>query len=249
MEKSLLFEDKSDLYAASRPLYPEALFQFIASLATNRNEAWDCATGNGQAAVGLANHFNHVEATDISIGQISNAFANEKINYSVQPAEQTTFEKGHFDLINVAEALHWFDLDRFWDEVKRVLKPDGAFVTYFYTWSNVNEEIDETVERYIGKVIEPYWAPNIKLCWDEYKTIKFPFDAIETPKFELINDWDFRQYFNYLHTLSATRRCMDARGQQFFEEAKKQVSQIWGSANKKKRIKTPLTVVAGYVQS
>ena len=57
------FSDHSKLYASARPTYPEELFGFVASIAPARERVWDCATGNGQAAVGLARYFAEVEAT------------------------------------------------------------------------------------------------------------------------------------------------------------------------------------------
>ena len=117
------FSEKSDLYAAARPTYPGILFRSIAGQSPGRERAWDCATGNGQAAVGLARHFAHVEATDASAEQIANAIAAPNVRYSVQPAESTSFAAASFDAITVAQARHWFDLDRFHAEVRRVLRP------------------------------------------------------------------------------------------------------------------------------
>ena len=246
MKISSLFEDKSDLYAAARPMYPDVLFEYAASLVDMHQTAWDCACGNGQAAVDLARYFDHVEATDISQNQIANGFADKKIRYSVQPAETTTFQDNQFDLVNVALALHWFDLDKFWREVHRVLKPNGVFIAYTYAWFQVTQEIDEAIDKYIRSVIAPYWAPNNKLCWDNYQTIEFPFEKLDTPAFELKMKWNFEQYMNYMHTWSATRRCMDALGTTFFEQAKQAVLKVWGGPADKKLIKSPLTVIAGY---
>ena len=149
VEISKLFDDKADLYASSRPMYPQELFDFMAALVESHEEAWDCATGNGQAAIGLAKYFSKVEATDISKEQIANAFYSENINYSLQPGESTNFQENQFDLVNVAQALHWFDYETFWDEVHRVLKPDGAFVASSYVWPHVNEDIDQILEEHI----------------------------------------------------------------------------------------------------
>jgi len=119
------FSEKSDAYARSRPSYPDTLYAFIASVAPGTQSVWDCATGNGQAAAGLARHFATVEATDASAEQIRNAAAAPNVRYSVQPAERTDFPDGSCDAVCVAQALHWFDLDRFYAEVRRVLKPGG----------------------------------------------------------------------------------------------------------------------------
>ncbi|MEQ9448197.1 MAG: class I SAM-dependent methyltransferase, partial [Rhodospirillaceae bacterium] len=228
LDTRTLFSDKSDLYAAARPQNPAELFEFIASVTERKGKAWDCATGNGQAAIGLANHFQHVEASDVSADQISNAFPHQRIRYSVQPAERTTFDESAFDLVNVAQALHWFDLRTFWTEVRRVLKPGGIFVAYCYAWSNVSPEIDEAVETHVRDPIREYWAPNNRLCWNGYGDIDFPFDKEETPVFEIKNHWNFDQFMNYLHTWSAVRRRMQEADESFFEAARKQVLEAWG---------------------
>src|SRR5256886_7010020 len=74
-------------YAATRPTYPDALFARLAALAPGTSRAWDCATGNGQAAIGLARWFDRVDATDASADQIANAMTHERIRYAVAPSE------------------------------------------------------------------------------------------------------------------------------------------------------------------
>src|SRR5690349_22780054 len=126
------FSEKSAGYARSRPTYPEELFRLLAEHAPGRDRAWDCATGNVQAALGPARHFRHVEATDASAEQIANAIAAPGVTYSVQPAEKTTFADASFDAVCVAQAVHWFDADRFNAEARRVLKPGGVILVTAY---------------------------------------------------------------------------------------------------------------------
>ena len=226
-------------------MYPKELFDFIASLVEQHDEAWDCATGNGQAAVGLAQYFSLVEATDISEEQITNAFPARNINYSVQPGESTTFRDNQFDLVNVAQALHWFDYNKYWDEVARVLKPKGIFIAYSYVWPKIDEEINQVLELYVKKVIEPYWAPNNRLAWDAYRSLKLPFETIATPSINLENYWDLDQFLNYIHTWSGTRRCMNDIGHDFFEKARREFEVAWGNPSQKMVVKNPLTLIAG----
>jgi SAM-dependent methyltransferase len=245
METSKLFDDKADLYASARPMYPKELFEFIASLVQPHSSAWDCATGNGQAAIGLAKYFSRVEATDISQEQIDNAFQGQNIQYSVQPSESTRFVDDQFDLVNVAQALHWFDYEKYWNEVARVLKPAGVFVAFSYVWPNINRDIDQIVEDYIKKVIEPYWAPNNRLVWDSYRSLELPFKTIPCPNIDLENHWDLVQFLNYIHTWSATRRCMSDIGNGFFEEARGALQSAWGESEEKRLVRQPLTIIAG----
>lgn len=245
MDNSKLFSDKSSLYADSRPRYPAELFEYIATLLSSHDQAWDCATGNGQAAVGLAGHFSKIEASDVSKEQIRNGFKAENINYSVQAAEKTTFLDNQFDLVNVAQALHWFDYEQFWPEVARLLKPDGVFVAYSYIWPQINTAIDELLESKVKSVIEPYWATNNKLVWDEYRSLDLPFAPLATPEITLENHWNLNEYLNYLHSWSGTRRCMDDLGVGFFDAASDFFQAEWGNPEQKKSVKHPLTIIAG----
>jgi len=226
-------------------MYPKALFDFIASITPAHNSAWDCATGNGQAALGLAEFFGSVQASDISEAQISNAFAADNINYSVQASEATQFSDNQFDLVNVAQALHWFDYQRYWDEVSRVLNPEGVFVAYSYVWPSLNAVIDELVEEKIKQILEPYWADNNRLAWNEYRELEFPFTPLDVPAITLQNHWNADQFFNYLHSWSGTRRCIDDKGLRFFEEAKEALRIAWGNPARKIVVKHPLVLIAG----
>ena len=129
------FAEGSDVYALARPFYPAELFEWIAEQSPALDSVWDCATGNGQAALGLAAHFAAVEASDIAASQIGHGLASPSIRYSAQPAEATGFAEASFDAVTVAQALHWFDLPRFWAEVRRVAKPGAFFCAWGMPWS------------------------------------------------------------------------------------------------------------------
>ena len=120
------FSKQSRLYSESRPRYPKELFEYLKTLAPSLELVWDCATGNGQAAVSLAEHFEKVIATDASPQQIDNVIEKENVEYLVAPAEEIYLEDETVDMVTVATALHWFDHSRFFPEVKRVLKPGGV---------------------------------------------------------------------------------------------------------------------------
>lgn len=245
MDTSKLFDDKAELYASSRPLYPQELFDYIASLVNSKDAAWDCATGNGQAAIGLSKTFTKVEATDVSPEQIAHAFQLDNVRYSVQSAETTSFQENQFDVVNVAQALHWFDYDKFWSEVSRVLKPSGVFVAYSYIWPVVDPAVDRIVKIRINKVAEPYWAPNNRLLWNEYRDLELPFTPLESPQIDIVSHWNADEFLAYLHSWSGTRRCMDRIGTAFFDLAASEIKAAWGDPIQKKIVKSPLTLIVG----
>src|SRR5947209_18805440 len=100
-------------YAKFRPHYPDELFEHLASISPRHELAWACATGNGQAAVGLARHFEKVIATDASAQQIESAEPDKRISYRVAPAEASGIDSASVDLLWGAQARHGLDLDRF----------------------------------------------------------------------------------------------------------------------------------------
>lgn len=247
MDTKRFFEDKTNLYAAARPMYPPDLFTYLASLTPAHEAAWDCATGNGQAAVGLATHFAHVDATDVSENQLANAFEHARVHYAAHPAEKVPFDDCTFDLINVAQALHWFDLEQFWTEVKRVAKPEAVVACYCYAWPTVTPAIDQLVEDLVKAPIHEYWAPNNRMCWNGYADVDFPVERVDAPEFELKNEWSADQFTDYLHTWSAVRRCMEADGEDFFERASRELKAAWGN-EPSRAVVTPLFLTVGHLQ-
>lgn len=209
-EASQTFGRAAADYAAARPSYPAALYDWLAETAPRRGNVWDCGTGNGQAAVDLARRFTAVYATDFSDGQIKAALPAANVTYAVEPAERTSLKDGWADLITVANALHWFDFDSFWPEAKRVAAPDGVFVAWGYNWMQVSPEFDAAVTAPFRDIIAPFWAPNNRINWNGYRDadIKFPFRRISHPDFAIEVDWSFRQILAFMQTWSASRLCL-----------------------------------------
>lgn len=230
------FADKADLYAQARPRYPQALYAWLAQQVPGRQRVWDAACGNGQAAVDLQEWFDEVQATDVSPQQIANASPHPRIHYSVQASEATDFADAGFDAVCVAQALHWFDYARFWPEVQRVLKPGGVFAAWGYAFQFVTPEIDAVVQRECLDLLEPYWAEQNKLLWDGYRAIEIPLAALPVPELEMAMEWNCEQFLAYIHTWSATRRCMEQQGEEFFLRLMEQVRALWGSEVRKVRM-------------
>lgn len=245
MNHHRIFGRKSADYAEARPRYPKEIYEYLVSVCQKHERAWDTACGNGQAAVDLANYFERVEATDISEGQVAQALQHPKVNYSVQPSEETNFDDDQFDLVCVAQALHWFDYDAFWPEVKRVLKPEGVFAAWGYSWFSIDDRIDEIIQDTFLNTIEPYWAWQNKLLWEKYQTILFPFERLETPNIEMKMDWNLHQLFAYLRSWSATSLCIEEIGEQFIAEAFFAVQSAWGEPGVKKPIEIDFCMLVG----
>lgn len=248
MDPRNIFSTASDAYAAGRPNYPPELFGWIAAQCLEHGVAWDCATGNGQAAIGLARHFELIQATDISAEQLGEAFHAANVVYSTQPAERTNFEPRSFDLVAVAQALHWFDYERFWPEVRRVAKPGAFFCAWGYAWTEGPPELHEALFDRLLALLEPFWAPNNGILWRGYRSdeIQFPFERIEVPAFAIELDWSIAELFGYIRTWSAWQRSR-ADGKVSAAAARLEAEASRSFAGQRLLLKMPLTLAAGRI--
>lgn len=236
------FSGHSKLYATFRPTYSDDLYAFIFKHVKNFDAAWDCATGNGQVAQVLAKHFKHVEATDISQQQLDNAVQINNIHYAAHGAEQTTFPDNHFDLITVGQAMHWFDLDRFYSEVNRVAKKDAVLAVWGYAVLSVNPKIDEHFYHFYNHVVGPYWDSARKMVEEQYANVPFPFEQIETPKFSIIVEWTLEEFAGYLTTWSATQKFIKDKNFNPVPEVVKLIQPLW---NEKEKVTFPVFLKLG----
>lgn len=234
-------------YAASRPRYPAELFAWISAQTFWHDLAWDCATGNGQAAIGLAAHFLRVVATDASAEQIEHAAAHPRVEYAVAPAEASGLEPGSVDVVTAAQALHWLPRDRFFDEARRVLKPGGLMAAWGYHIPRVNDpEIDARIRAFHDVVVGPYWPKQRGLVLDRFRTIDFPFAGLDVPALEIRQPLTLDAFCAYLSTQSATDYYRRAHGGSdpvpaFLET----VERLWGGRERQRDVIWPLFMRAG----
>ncbi|RZK39178.1 MAG: SAM-dependent methyltransferase [Pedobacter sp.] len=238
------FTTHSDQYAKYRPTYPAEFFDYLNSVVSNKGNAWDCGTGNGQVAYELAKSFDNVFATDISQSQIDNAFPADNIFYSLQAAEHTNFEDQSFDLIIVAQAIHWFKFEEFYKEVKRTAKNKALLCVIGYGKININEEIDKVITDFYDNVIGEYWDKERRYIDENYETIPFPFQEIDTPKFENRNRWNFEHLIGYLGTWSAVKHFIKQNGYNPIDDLKPKIEALWGDVPEKE-VNFPLILKIG----
>lgn len=239
------FSAQAPDYARYRPAYPAELFAWLAAQAPARDAAWDCGTGSGQAALGLAPHFEHVIATDPSASQLDNAPPHPRVEYRTARAEASGLQAASVDLVTVAQAIHWFDLDRFFAEARRVLKPGGLLAVWTYTLLDIAPEIDTLVSDYYHNIIGPYWPPERRMVDDGYRSLPFPFEEIAAPAFEIRIEWTLQELLGYLRTWSATQRCLKARGIDPCLELAGRLEPLWPRSGKRRSVRWPLHLRAG----
>ena len=241
------FSAHAQHYAKYRPHYPQELFEHLAAVTPAHERAWDCATGNGQAAHGLTPFFARIIATDPSESQIENATGHEKITYRVATADKTDIEPGSIDLVTVAQALHWFDLDGFYREVKRVLKPGGVLAVWCYNLLEVSPEIDRQIGNFYENIVGPYWAPERELVEDGYRSLAFPFRELAPPRVSMEARWSLPDLLGYLRTWSATQEFTKARGADPVVKIADDLLASWGAPETRKTVKWPLEIRIGDV--
>lgn len=223
------FSDQSKAYAQFRPHYPAELFDWLFSLVSKKETAWDCGTGNGQVAGVLADHFTNVFATDISKQQLNEAIQKNNIHYSVQPAEKTSFVNNQFDLITVAQAIHWFQFTAFYAEAKRTLKQDGVIAVIGYGLLQTETPLQEIIHHFYTKIIGPYWDAERHYIDEGLQTIPFPFEEIKTPAFTMIYEWNFEQLIGYIGTWSAVKHYAKQNQSDPILLIKDQLQSAWGN--------------------
>ncbi len=241
------FSTISDIYAKFRPDYPQTIYDFLYPLLKQKQNAWDCATGNGQIAFELAKEFDFVEATDISSQQIEHAYPAENIKYSVQKAEQTEFKDDNFDLITVGQAVHWFDFEKFNNEVKRVGRPNGIIALVGYELNNITPEIDTIVRAFYNDVIGSYWDPERKHIQDRYQHVPFPYRELETPEITNIKLWKIEHLIGYLNTWSAVQLYEKKMGSNPVKQIEKDLRKAWGTVETRK-VNFPIIFRAGRIK-
>ena len=242
--KAFNFEDHfskhSEQYAQYRPKYPDEIYAYLASIAPARSLAWDCGTGNGQAALGLAEYFDRVHATDASAEQISLAYAHDRVDYHVEPAEHVSLGASSADLVTVAVAIHWFNFDEFYREVKRVLKPAGILAAWTYNAVEISPEINQLIHQYYGEILNGYWPERIRYLEQRYETIPFPFEEIIPPIFAMEINWNLIQLAGFLDSWSAAQRYKAQKGQHPLEIIWQDLLAAWGDEEEPRPVRWPL---------
>ena len=229
-----LFSKQAATYAQFRPTYPTELFDFVLQNVENKGIAWDCATGNGQAAKVLAQHFDKVFATDISQKQIDNAAQVHNIVYAVARAETTEFEDNTFDLITVAQAVHWFDFEKFYAEVHRVAKPNATIAIWGYGMMRFHdEEVDKLIQNFYHGVTDKYWDAERRHIDEAYQNVPFPFEPIKTPHFSMVFKWQRDELEGYLNSWSSIQHFKKANGYNPIPKLMLEMEAFWGEFERK----------------
>jgi SAM-dependent methyltransferase len=239
------FSGHANAYARYRPDYPAELFSYLATLTPRREIALDLATGSGQAAVGLADHFALVVASDGSVSQLQNAERHPHVAYVGNLAEQPALKDGTVDLVVAAQAAHWFDHERFYPEVERVLRADGALALWTYGLAYVEPRIDAIVRHFYSDVVGSYWPPERRWVETAYRDLPFPLQEVSAPSFQLNLQWDLDSLIGYISTWSAVQRYKRATGEDPLPALRAEIAPCWPTPMETKQVTWPLHLRVG----
>ena len=242
------FSTLAEAYSRYRPTYPEDLYAWLAEISPNRSRVWDCATGGGQAARVLADHFDLVTASDASSDQIANCTPHPKVAFRVAPAENSGLPDSSVDLITVAQAVHWFDFNRFYAEARRVARPGAPIVVWSYAFFSVNEAIDAVIDRYANGILGSYWPPERAFVDNRYRDLPFPFIRIEGPSFQMTRTWKLDHVLGYLTTWSSRKNYMAEKAEDPLVLVQDALAEAWGPKDQERLVRWPMFYLAGTVQ-
>jgi SAM-dependent methyltransferase len=239
------FSGHAELYRRHRPSYPARLFAWLAELSAQRDTAWDCATGNGQAAGGLAPHFRTVVATDASAAQLAHATPKAGVHYLQAAAEQPPLADHSVDLVTVAQAVHWFRFTDFYREVRRVGRPGGHIAVWTYTVVSVDPRVDQVVDWFYTDVVGRYWPPERQHVHERYRNLPFPFDEVASPAFDMRPRWRRSGLLAQLATWSSVNRYRAATGRDPLALLEPRLAEVWPDGEEIRELSWPIFLRVG----
>jgi hypothetical protein len=241
------FSSHATEYCRYRPDYPEELYAFLLTHVSQFECAWDAATGNGQVAHTLSRYFKKIFANDASERQIQNALRAENIEYAVCRAEDTPLPDRSVDLVCVAQALHWFDHEGFYEEVRRVSRADAVIAAWAYGFLSIDPDIDLMIGGFNREIIARYWPEERAFVDARYETIPFPFRRFITPQFHITKELSLEGLLGYISTWSGVRNFMKQKGFNPLRELFPRLEGAWGNPCKMRRVQWPIYLLAGRV--
>lgn len=239
------FAEQADIYAEYRPEYSTDLFEFLSSLLNEHEYAWDCGTGNGQVTSHLRKNFKQIIATDSSYEQLLKAPNYNNVNFTVANAETAPLNDSSINLVTVAEAIHWFNINLFFKEVQRILKPNGIVAVWCYKLAPICPAVQEVVKFYDTNILAQHWPRQVQTINECYRNIPFPFDEIKAPQFFLKKEWNLESFIGYMDTWSAAQQFRNKKGYNATINIKSDLEQQWGDPTQKREICWPIHIRVG----
>jgi SAM-dependent methyltransferase len=242
------FSTGSADYAAHRPTYPHALVDELACISPGHRLALDVGCGTGQLSVLLADRFDHVIATDASAAQIDNAQRRDRVTYRTALAQDSGLPDASVDLITVAQAAHWLDLDVFYAEVRRIARPNAAIALITYGVLHIDGPAEQIVQHFYRDTLAPYWPAERRHVEDGYRSLPFPFHETQPPDLAITLSWTLDDLLGYIRTWSATKTATRALDPDPVARLAHELRTEWGDPDTRRGVTWPLSLRVGHVQ-
>lgn len=242
------FQSGGKDYAQYRPSYPKQMVASLANLAPGNALALDIGTGSGQLSVLLSDYFQQVVATDVSADQLNHALPHPQISYRLEPAENINLPDQSVDLIVAAQAAHWFELEDFYSEVKRVARPQGILALISYGVPYLENRVNATFQQFYWQKIAQYWPPQRQHVENGYSQLPFPFQPIPAPEHFIYRDWTLSQLMSYIKTWSATKKALKSGNNKLLNKLEQELMQLWGDSAPPLRITWPVSMRIGRIE-
>lgn len=242
------FSKQADIYAKYRPQYPKELYNFLENIVFPKKMAWDCGTGNGQVATQLAAFFEQVIATDASASQLAYAAPLPNLEYRVATVEKSGLAANSVNLITVAQAIHWFDFGKFYQEVRRVAAEEAIIAVWGYGLLTISTAVDELLHHLYSEILGTYWDAERRYLDLAYQTIPFPFATIEAPAFVMQASWNLTDLLGYLNTWSSVQKFITVNHSNPLAETEKELQPVWGEVQLPRQVQWEIYVKVGKVK-
>ncbi len=235
-------------YATHRPGYPTELARALAEASPETGSVWEVGCGSGQLTFRLASRFRRVWATDLSRSQLAQAPPLAGVLYVAARAEECPLSGASVDLIVAAQAAHWFDLDSFYAEVRRVARPGALLALVSYGLMRISPEVDRVVHRFHQETLAPHWPPERRHVDAGYRTLPFPFPRVTMPALECRVEWSLERFLGYVETWSGVGRLVADGGAAELAALRREVTLAWGDPSQRP-IRWPLHILSGRVEA
>lgn len=249
-ESARHFSNVAASYELHRPGYPAQLITYLAELAPAQNLALDIGCGNGQLTKQLGKHFNQTLGSDLSLAQLEQSEQQPNIHYFCNPAEVIPVKNGIIDLVVAAQSAHWFVLNDFYKEVRRISKTNAVLALISYGVMSIDHvQIQQRFQTFYQSEISPYWPSQRRHVDTQYRQLDFPFKELENcPAFQIERDWDLNNFMAYIHTWSAVHQALQQKGNTLMSDFEQNISLLWNNPKQTLKITWPIAMRVGYIK-
>lgn len=242
------FASEGASYAVGRPIYPDSLYSWIADQSGQRKLVWDCGAGSGQASHGLARHFDRVIATDSSLEQLNHAQSHPRISFLHCSAEMPDDAVRGFNAVCGACAVHWFDLEAFYKNVRRLASRNAVIAVWTYEWPwTDSSEVNEELAFIKDKMLDDYWPVQSSLYLNHYKDLTFPFQQITPPTFHCSVGSSLDDLCRFIFTWSPIKRYIAANGFASLDRIRSRLETAWLAHPPDGQLTLPLYMKVGRI--